>query len=85
MTMCVSVSCVNIESMPAGQFQNAFPELVGLTDYTIEGTEQQPGDSYHVDVAVTKGGKATGFRFLLVRKDIGRKKGSLMTGRLTRL
>ena len=69
----------------AGQFQNEFPELVGLTDYSIDSVQEGPNRSITVEVLVSKGSQEVTLRFLLLRKDVGRKKGALMTKSLTRL
>lgn len=68
----------------AGQFQNAFPELVGLTNYHIKDIEETSSNSYSVVVEVERQADKAEVKFLLVRKDIGRKKGALMTKSLLR-
>lgn len=68
----------------AGQFQNAFPELVGLTGYAIDSIQETGPDTFSVAVTVTRHSAEARLRFLLVRKDVGRKKGALMTKSLLR-
>jgi len=63
----------------AGQFQNAFPELVMLSSYSISRVEEKEGGRYEVLADVKKGDKGLRLKFVLVRKDVGRKKGALMT------
>jgi hypothetical protein len=62
-----------------GQFQNAFPELVMLSSYSISRVEEKEGGRYEVLADVKKGDKGLRLKFVLVRKDVGRKKGALMT------
>ena len=69
----------------SGQFQNAFPELVGLSKYSIQEVEETSSDSYSVVVEVERREKKVSVKFVLVRKDIGRKKGALMTKSLLRV
>jgi hypothetical protein len=54
-----------------------------LTDYTIGDVEEKEGGCYEVVADVTKGLKKLRLKFVLARKDIGRKKGALMTRSLT--
>lgn len=63
----------------AGQFQNAFPLMVGLEEFSLEKVEQRSEDMCDVTIQLRKAGKTCRACFHLVRKDIGRKKGALMT------
>ena len=65
-------------SMP-GQFQNAFPNFVLSDGFKIGSVEEHTQDAYSVEVEVQKGGSQSKARFSMLRKDIGRKKGALMT------
>lgn len=56
-----------------------------LDEYTVESIQQSVEDSAEVAVHVTKRGSKARYSFLLVRKDIGRKKGALMTKSLKAL
>lgn len=69
----------------AGQFQNAYPELMNLQSYVIEGTKFEE-DVHKVLVKVTSGvgGSESRFVFILAVKDVGTKKGALMTRCLIR-
>ena len=67
----------------AGQFQNAFPELVMLSTYSIEDSKDLKDGCHEVLADVKKGSSKRKYRFLLARKDVGRKKGALMTRTLT--
>lgn len=67
----------------AGQFQNAFPDLVNLSTYTLGNANEKDGGCFEVVADVKKGGKEQKLRFVLARKDIGRKKGALMTKSLS--
>ena len=68
----------------AGQFQNAFPMLVGLEDYSIESiaTEESTAE---VIVNVSSKSHQHKLCFKMVEKDIGRKKGAFMTKSLVLL
>lgn len=68
-----------------GQFQNAYPELMNLQSYVIEGTKFEE-DVHKVLVKVTSGvgGSESRFVFILAVKDVGTKKGALMTRCLIR-
>ena len=69
----------------AGQFQNAYPELMNLGSYAIEGTKFEE-DVHKVLVKVTSGvdSSESRFVFILAVKDVGTKKGALMTRCLIR-
>jgi len=54
-----------------------------LTDYSISTVEEKEGGCFEVVADVTKGGKNLRLKFVLARKDIGRKKGALMTRSLS--
>ena len=71
--------------LPAGQFQNAYPELMNLNSYAIEGSRYEE-DVHKVLVTVESGvdKSESQFVFVLAVKDIGTKKGSLMTRCLIR-
>ena len=68
-----------------GHFQNVYPELLTADSYSIDAAEQEAEDCQSVTVQVSSGETRSTFRFLLVKKTIGKKKGSLMTRTLTRL
>jgi hypothetical protein len=76
-----------------GQFQNYLPEMMNLTSYKIIQSKQtidesSPGkidDVWEVKVEVTdKIGKASNFTFALKRKNVGARKGALMTAMISR-
>lgn len=70
----------------AGNFQNAYPELVNLNSYSIQGSKQEEG-VHKVLVEVTsqhQKEKKSHFVFILAEKEIGAKKGALMTRCLIR-
>ena len=69
----------------AGQFQNAYPELMNLYSYAIEGSKFEE-DVHKVLVTVTSGvdRSESQFVFILAEKDVGTKKGALMTRCLIR-
>lgn len=69
----------------AGQFQNAYPELMNLHSYAIEGSKFEE-DVHKVLVKVTSGvdKSEAQFVFVLAEKDVGTKKGALMTRCLIR-
>ena len=71
--------------MPAGQFQNAYPELVSLHSYQIEGSKYEQ-EVHKVLVSVVSGleQKHAQFVFILAIKEVGTKKGALMTRCLIR-
>lgn len=71
-----------MQQLHAGQFQNAFPDLVSLQDYQIKSVEDLENGQYRVTVEAICGAKTVALQFLLARKDIGRKKGALMTRQL---
>ena len=65
-----------------GQFQNEFSDLLLMQSYQIRSTEEEEGGNFVVSVETKCGSKSVGLKFILARKDIGRKKGSLMTRQL---
>lgn len=69
----------------AGQFQNAYPELMNCYSYAIEGAKFEE-DVHKVLVKVTSGvdKSESQFVFILAEKNIGTKKGALMTRCLIR-
>lgn len=71
--------------MSAGQFQNAYPELVNLHSYDIEGSKYEE-EVHKVLVNVISGleHKHAQFVFILAKKEVGTKKGALMTRCLIR-
>ena len=73
------------ESVSAGQFQNAYPELVNLHSYNIEGSKYEE-EVHKVLVNVISGleQKHAQFVFILAKKEVGTKKGALMTRCLIR-
>ena len=76
-------SCVQDHFL--GHFQNVFPELMDMQSYELsEGQQEQEGShTVHVKVKTHRGAHAE-FSFLLAKKMIGKKKGSLMTRTLLR-
>lgn len=69
----------------AGQFQNSFPELFDMVDYSITDTKEAGGVHTviaEVQTSKSKDKQPVRFRFELAQKDIGKKKGSLMTKQL---
>lgn len=68
-----------------GQFQNELPELVNLHSYSIEGSKYEE-DVHKVLVDVVSGLDLSHaqFVFVLAEKDIGTRKGALMTRCLIR-
>jgi len=50
-----------------------------LSSYSISRVEEKEGGRYEVLADVKKGDKGLRLKFVLVRKDVGRKKGALMT------
>ena len=69
----------------AGQFQNVYPELMNLRSYVIEGTKSEE-DLHKVLVKVTSGvdRSESHFVFILAVKNVGTRKGALMTRCLIR-
>ncbi len=74
-----------MQCLSAGQFQNELPELVNLHSYSIEGSKYEE-DVHKVLVDVVSGLDLSPaqFVFVLAEKDIGTKKGALMTRCLIR-
>lgn len=68
-----------------GAIQNLYPELMDIKSYELSEPEQQQDGSQLVHASVQTGrGSAADFTFVLVKKTIGKKKGSLMTRTLQR-
>ena len=56
-----------------------------LSSYSIEDGKDLEGGCHEVFANVKKGSNERKYRFVLARKDVGRKKGALMTRTLTAL
>ena len=68
-----------------GQFSNDLGSLVNLEKYDVVWCGAEEGGRCMVDVDVTGArGQQEQLRILLKRKDVGRKKGSLMTASILR-
>ena len=69
----------------AGQFQNEFSDLQNISSYEIQSVEEGSDGTHTVIVETECAGKSIGLKFILARKDIGRKKGALMTRQLLKI
>ena len=69
----------------AGQFQNEFSDLQNLTSYKIQSVEEGSDGTNTVRVDAECSGKNIGLKFILARKDTGRKKGAFMTRQLLKV
>ena len=68
-----------------GHFQNVYPELLTASSYSLGDVQQEAEGCVSIPFQVISGDAPFNFRFLLVRKTIGKKKGSFMTRTLTKL
>lgn len=62
-----------------GHFQNVYPELLIASSFIISDMQQEADGCQAIQVQVKSGDSVSDFHFLLARKTIGKKKGSLMT------
>ena len=79
----------SLQATTAGKFLNKFPEMVGLTSFSIDAVEELaaggcPSHAVSVTVVGATGDRAS-FRFLLAPKLVGRLKGALATHVIERL
>ena len=80
------VSCVTAIFVPAGQFQNSFPEVFEMTDYSITDVhESEDITCVSVELWTSKSRDTpVKLRFQMARQEMGRKKHSVMTKSLNK-